>query len=325
METVPLTTLSSCLKIDPLRLLQTSTGHRPTIFINRRNNTITFHHQPSLFPSGHLEVMCGHRSRHVVKAVGMHGGDEEYVSKNKARGVAGATVVFACVVGAMCFTRPMCRPALAIWLFWSSKPPTEGEKLPEDQERPVSTLEFFLKEADGKKNEKDASDAQKRLDDMLKKITDFDPKKPSPVEPVELKKTARKFAWNTDRGKAKTVLDKLAAKYKDLSGSGKNQETAETLGRILVEMKIFLGMQTEAEEELKKLMAAAKLTEIDLKKDDLELFYVDFRLYKAVISLMSNKKDDAWFWWNKYKSCPSEEPGQDTGALFQKFEAKLKN
>ncbi|KAJ8616654.1 hypothetical protein MRB53_036026 [Persea americana] len=142
MGAAPLT-LSSCLKIDPVRLLLTSTGHKPTIMISRRNNIITLH-QASLFPRGHLQVMCGHKCRHVVKAVGINGGDENDGIKN-ARGVVGATVVLACFIGAMCFTRPMCRPALAAWPFWSSSPTSETETETETKEETAeSTLAALM-------------------------------------------------------------------------------------------------------------------------------------------------------------------------------------
>lgn len=153
-------THSSSLQIDPPLHLLTSTGrHKPAFMITinpRRSHIISFHQpSPSLFPSGNLQAMCGHKFPHVVKAaVGMsggNGGDDDNDVKKK-RGAMGAGVVLACVIGAICLTRPMCPPALAIWPF-SSQTQTEG-----------STLDRLLMAAEIKRPEKDA-------DNLLKDFT----------------------------------------------------------------------------------------------------------------------------------------------------------
>lgn len=165
-------THSSSLQIDPPLHLLTSTGrHKPAFMITidpRRSHIISFHQpSPSLFPSGNLQAMCGHKFPHVVKAaVGMsggNGGDDDNDVKKK-RGAVGAGVVLACVIGAICLTRPMCPPALAIWPFSSQTQTKETKSKPSETEMEGSTLDRLLKAAEIERPEKDA-------DNLLKDFT----------------------------------------------------------------------------------------------------------------------------------------------------------
>ncbi|RWR96194.1 hypothetical protein CKAN_02556400 [Cinnamomum micranthum f. kanehirae] len=299
MGAAPLT-LSSCIKIDPVRLLLTSTGHKPTIMISRRNNQITLH-QASLFPSGHLQVMCGHKCRHVVKAVGINGGDENDGTK-KARGVVGATVVLACVIGAMSFTRPMCRPALAIWPFWSSETKVETKEVQTDKESTLATLMHWEKLMLPTTDHRDvAQDFNECVNNDR-------------VDLADLKAAVRNLAFRADKEKAAKALARLSERYNKLLEIRKPQE-ARNFGLALVEMLIYQ----------KKYNEAYKLAEELYNTRASDFDAADPILYKVVISMMLEKKQDSKELWNEFvKKVPAGPMATET-IKFEDFQTKMIN